>query len=1036
MGSPFELESRNAGFAWALTIAGLPIQYVSHPGYPVRARPKIGGNYRNFTAITMVEGDGGELDLAGGVASYNPIIVDLQSQPKAPRGADEPALVLTRISTRSSTAVARLITTVDQALFGPLALELDRDGNQFGPFPEDIQVNQEAIRVTGALGIGTPADPFRLTIGTRAVLATLPQRHTVSLTEAMRPWVESHVTAWAWRRCILYARPIRHLPGGGTGFGEEIEIRRGFVEVPPKPTGVGVYSLAISALPTVLDRRPAGVTDAVHPVNGWHYFTNGNAVSVEHGQWMQEGGFFQERATAGSLANAPINARTANYGGAFDVTLPTGHPRKGKITLNNAGGGDLGIEVTAVIPAQFTTAPGTPVGAVVLNDHIRSARFAELHRVDIASTDAGTTSLQRWPRDAMALINGATGWAPGAVAGLGGMHADVQIVPRPDGSWGLAVVYNTDHRLNAIKLIFRSGHGHWPSDYAPRPEHWRSGAGERPADQRRLLYYPLDFAEPDDVRFPPPVEQAYAEYLSGEGGQHWIRVLDVPRNTDGQIDKPRIRGIATWFYQSGERYIGPVGTDLSIPASGSLSIEIEYTDLTTGDRARATCNIKSTASVGAPHVGYVLEVTQRDRARLPSFGNWPGVEPVVIRPITRMWDRTTPTMLRRLLLSGGGNLLNPFDQDPFGAGLDEADVASERFTSPDLPGLDRWSIVLRPGDDLRKVVDGALITTSTALVTHRDDQGRCRLARVSVGLEAEHEVIHDITDADLMEVGTHPDSSGRVVGILKIGYNHRQFGDGDPASTVTIPAQHIVSRHADAETLEVDAIGLYLASEAADAGSVLRQLLGRVVALLGQERLQWQIRVRLGLGLRLTLGSVVRITSSHLVGHSKSGPSPWGISGLLGRVVVFDPEYMTDPPSVLLTLHHTGNRSSGWSPSGSVVQAPTATSVILADNAYSDAIHPYLGSPWLDIDAFAVGDTVDLCQRYDQDTFVRTTITAVDRALRRLDFAAGHGFASPGASEGIVNTPTYGLASAYVQRFVHWADNLGQVAGVAGFELT
>lgn len=1028
MGAPYELESQNVGWAWALTVAGLPVQYVSHDGYPARALPVQAGNYRSFTALEGPESEGGELDLAGGVASYDAMVVTLLGNPKFPASADDPALVLTNISTRSSTFLARLIVTV-AAAGTPAELVIDRDASGL-TFPTVVHTGQEAWAVSGAGGTGTEVDPYTLTVTARAVLGTQARRHVVSVAEASRPWLEDTVTAWGWRRCTLYARPLRFIPGGGLGFGEEVEIRRGFIEEPPKPGRDDTWGISILALPAVLDKRPTGTTDTIRPVDGWHYFADGLAVTVEHAQRMRAAGFFNETATdVSAIGSEEVNAPTFKYAESFDDSLPDGHPRRGRLVIGNAPG-DVGLQVEAAAGGVFTTPANTPNSAVAIGDRVSNAAFIELHRVDVAGLDVGDASLQKWPQDAIALINASTGWAPGTTQGDDGMHADVQIVNHPDGGFGLAVVWNTDARLDALDLLFW-GAG-WSGTLDERPEHWRSGAAESPAGRWRQLHYPLDFADPDDDRFTGPIVQGADERVSGAVGRPWDRAVRFIRNTDATLTRPRLRGVATWFYQSGERYIGPVDAALDIPAVGSIPIEIEYTDRATGDRLFATTEVVSVVELGDPVIGYALEVTARDRDRLPSFGNWPGLEPAVIRPITRMWDQTSATALRRFLLGAGGELANAFDRDPFGAGLDLADVAADRFATPDTPGLDRWSPILRPGDKIREVVDGMLLATSSALVVHRGEQGECRLARVSVGLEAEHEVVHDITDADLLDLDTRTDSSGRIVGAVKVAYNHRRSGDGDPASETTIPAQHILDRHADAETLEIDARGLYIGGEASDALAILRHLLARVVALLGEERLQWQLRVPLGLGIRLTLGSVVRVTSEHLVGHQKAGASPWGISGLLGRVVAYETDYSGDEPSVLLTVHHTGNRSSGVNWAAQIESIPSTTSAILTANPYSLTRHPYTGAAWLDIDAIAVGDSIDFCPRYDQDAFVTRIVSAVVRATRRIDVTVAHG----AAVGDLIKPPAWSAASAYSRRHVFVGDNLGEVDGAPGFELT
>lgn len=1008
--SAYELQEDDVALSLALVVAGVQVRYVSHDGWPALA------GYTDHKAIIGASAMGGTLGILGGAAEYRSVELTLATLGQHAVSADDPGIVFGRTDWRDCSTVARLITTLEEET-GTAAVEIDRDPAIFGATPYYVHVGREAILVTGTAGVGTLADPWRFTLGSRGQLRTLPQQHYVHAVTPMRPWVTSEPFAWAWRRAWLYARARR----GDGSFGDLVLAMPGFLAGAPDIDS-GQVVLELLPLTAVLDKKLAGNGGKVRLLQNYHYFADGIACTVEHAQVAWPGALYQEEVQGAgvvdAVASAALTATTVAYDATSDVTLPLEHPRHTRLDFNvDRGVSPINPHIGA---GQFQLAPGLPrIQPTVAGDLVLSSGSTELHQVDlITPPEVGTTGLLRWPEDALDTIT--TAWTPGTYLGAAGAWLDVKIAHDAERGPHLHVKMNPEGRVGPFFLHFWSGG--WDPSWGERPQDWSSGAPVPSVSGigRRRLHYGLDFADPEDDRYPYSL-LAY----DSNGGAHWGRQIMIQRDSALRDLYLPIRGWASAFYQSGERYL-LVDTDVPVPPAGSVTLAIAYTPRGGGERRTVACRIISSTAVGT---GYALEISAEDRDILPSFGDWGDGEPVEITPSVRFRDSRDGFLLLELLhSSGGGGVTDPiFDVHAFGGGLATDDVdqpSMTRHATP--PGLDRWSPWVQPGATLREVIDPILLATGSALVMRRTAAGGAALARASMGLETAAGVADHL---DTWETARPPaNAPDRVVtNVYRLFVNHSDGGLGDAEGTLEYTDAASVAAHGDGEVLELELRGLYTdPRDPAETIATFRDAVARWSAIAGSPRVRWVGRVPIGGVWTLDLGSEVMVTSPHLRGRGVT----WGVTGLVGRIVHISIPLWSDEATAEVAIVHYGNNSVRWNAALEVIAAPAVDEVEVQANTFAPSLHPITGEALEDLDGYSVGDAVRVLPRYDHDAAVALTITAIDRTTRRVTLSGAHGLVGP--DWGYVEPATYALASTATPPSGAAHKNLAYLADASG----
>jgi len=723
--------------------------------------------------------------------------------------------------------------------------------------------------------------------------------------------------------------------------------------------------------------------------------------------------FRQFTSAASVAASRELHVPTASYSYFFDISLPIGHPRRGLLRTAPP------TAPTSIVDAtEFELAVGQPRAGVALNELVESVPGdPDLQTVDVITPRAGVVGLKTWPEDVLTALDG---WAPGDHTGADGAWVDVQI---DEPAQAVALAVNTT-LARPFRLLF-FGQNAWDQSFGPRPAEVAHAA--------RLLHYPIDLADPADTRH----ASTLADRNSAPAG--WTRTVAVNAGTEPSLP---IRGIcAGGWYQSGERYILADG-EILIPALGAATVEITYHDRARGEQARVLCRIVSSTALAA---GYALEVHPQDRADLPSFGNWGDGEPVTISPAVRFTARPDRDVLLTVLHSNGGAQATDatWDREAFGGGLLTADVDQASFSAtPAPPGLGQWSPFVERGKRLRDIIEPILKCTSTALVMRRDAQGRCRLTRISVGIESAAEASETITAGEWIAAPapkTEPDR--KIINRFELTTNHADNGAGDGQITLEFEDRASHAANGDGDTLKVELRGLYLdGTDPAEASATFRDLVARWAELSGYARKGWVGECSIGKAWRIGVGSTILVSSPLLRGAK----SAFGVTGAAARVVEFQtPLWPTDGAAARLRMMNHGANATAWAPALLAVSTSNATTVTVAANEYSADEHPVTGAALVDLDFFSEGDAVIVRQRYDQDTYVLTAIGSINRSTRKLVFDDAHALTVL-AGMGTIEPATYDSQSAAISLsgFAHnalatIADSSGELgaAGDAGYTL-
>jgi hypothetical protein len=1027
----FDAEQWDAGGrAFLLEIAGIgdgddPVRYYSGPAPGAKTDTGSGKAYIDVQAITGVSMLSASIRPGGGVASYTPITITLARARDYP-GRFDPGVILRRAGYRFG-AYARLDETLPSDDAAGQVVYLDRDPAQLGTFPGHITIGGESCWATAGAGNGTAGNRWRLTGVTRGIRGTVPQSHYIGTTEVHRPFVKRECTTWKSRRAILYAAHIR-LDGS---VGTYAVVMRGFLR---GAASLAESQVALELVPMVaiVDRKISADGRRVGLHNRKHCIEGSAAHSIVHSQIWRQGAAFRTFATPGTLAaTEPVTVNTTDsHEDVFDVTLGAsnpGHPRSGPVWFGGSAG-IRGWRPWALGPVGYAggfefadnnQCQGAENGEAVENFDTAEAQVATF----ITPTLPGETAVLTWPDDYLSAISGTvgSGWRKSQRDGLAGAWADVVVILN-DAEAGphLRVVFNETSggdplfAAGSMELNFATG------PFGFQGLDWSSGVGVRPPTDLEGLYYPFWFgaeSPPADDTLFPRVESIRPPGSAGREGKIPIAVC-----TGG-------------WYQKGERYI-TVDAEVLTTSAGDVPIRIEYTDPVDGERKVQRCRI---IAVAEPEAGvWRLEVAPADRQLLRSFGNWPGLDPVVISPDVRFEPEAPGKVMLRLLTSIGGNAIggNGFDSKPFGAGLLAEDVDLLSFLNVEAPaGLETWSPVVPPeGITLADLLEPILRALGVAMVMRLDTVGRCRIALVPVGPPTlVEEGVVALTDSVWL-IDAPPDgeiSEDDVVNVRKYLTDHDKAGEGDAQLITNIYDGGSISAHGSGGTEDVELRGINLRDGgAADTLAVLLGVDARLALLTGYALVRWTAETTTPAGWLLHPGAVVSVTSAYLSGFSDTV----GVTDQLARVASIKTQLWTD--GCALTLEHTGNRSTGWNLALRVVDGPAVDELeVDVAGTWAPAENPITGEALDPLTYLVVGHLVDVVPWGDHDSRVQLTVDAIDTGTRVVTLSGAHGLVAP--NWGRIVWTDYDDAPAVAQGFAYLADDndtLG-AGGDDGFEL-
>lgn len=1013
---------------FALEIAGLQYRYYS-VGDPASSNldthlpgTSSGVAYVNVPLLESVGEISSQVDPAGGVAEYKPIEILLNTLTLYADSEGDPGRVFSRLGRRSVGLIAYLSESAGQT---DTQLFVDRDLSGLS-YPRLMQLGGETLWATAAAAVA----PYDITV-VRGVAGTVPQIHDLNEAAADIPELLPEVAAWRSRRAVLYACRIR--PDGSAS--DYIELMRGFIDQTPNPDG-DLVRLNLVPLPGLLDVELESPRKPTRLLHGWHYFQPPYGITVE----MALGYLRGDGPFAGNPVGAPIvgppegqgYSFAASWTASFDPTLSQGHPRKGRLALDGAE--DVEIDTVAAGVLYLGAAPATLPGGVWPNE-AKNSTVVEIHRIDLRDPADGGAVLA-WPDALTNAINSAAGWAPGTYTGLTGQWMDVLLNDADEGGASLTFTYNDSARSNGITAWFWSD-----ARVAPEPVRdafvWESGEAEPPAGADRLLWFGADFAEPESTDYPSrqrtdrPTE-----------ARAWWRSAQFRRGSGGKLF---IRGLALAYYQTGEQYI-LVEDDVFVAAGSRTSVEITYHDRRTGETNHAVARITASTAVTHPttgvNIGYRLTVADEDRWRLPAFGDWPGTDSgappprVTITPIVRWTAQRPERLLLELLTSAGGAQANGNDDVlPFGAEIHHEDVDTNsmgRWSAP--PGMEQWTQRFEDGMSLADVLKWPLLVSGTALTMRRDQQGRCRLARISVGVESRADALGTITQADIIQARWG--RNDELVNLHEVQFDWTETED-KPRSTVKWHDRRSQRTYRQVKARKYPLRGLTLPALAAGAGgnadAIVRPLVSRQRVLYGDPRRTITLTVGLGTGLLAELGATYLVTHPELKGYTDD----WGLVEAPMRVLAVNVDLKSGTATLVGEIYDVN--ATGYNATATVQSVPAADAVITVANVDADDEHPYTGAAQLDCDGFAAGDAVVYRPPGDHDNAVSLTVQAVDRATRKITFTGAHGITPHGAiaDGGTIEPDTYSVQSAAHQALANLSDAAGTLGAGAddGFDL-
>jgi len=1035
--SILENQDLNRRSAFRLTVAGLPVRYYSGPIAPTLANvPGTGGAlfYADRPDLAFVGPVRNRIKPIGGIADQGPMALEILTSTDI-RNPNDPGVVFSRLTYRSSSWWGQLITPLDQ-----LTTTINVDRSTAGvTVPGLIHIGAEAIWVTGTAGIGIPADPYRFTGATRGAAETQPQVHRVESITGKNPLVVApEVVSWRTRRCRVEMAQIR---ADGT-LGAWMEIKRGFIDRTPSVDGDGLrVRLEVVDQMVLLDAHLVDNQVDTTLVDGWHEFEAPWASTLQHAQrWAWQGDAWTTPTTGSAPGRINVfNGNLAGHQGTMDTTLAGRHPRRGIVW----SGGDFDIAtgyVTAEPPApagmdQFIVAAPGPAGVPPI---LNSAPAVEILTAEVAPGVApGTVTLLRWPDAAVDALQAS--WVPRTHLGNAGAWANV--AADVDGP-SLLASYNCDNYNRSLRLLFYSDVRALQEHVAGDHKDWRSGLPVDPPDGFESLWYGLDMADPGSRVYPHHNLSNGRGAVRGPRLDEWAREVQVAVQADtGRQPAPPeqiipIRGVATAFHQTGEPAF-LVLDEVTVPAGGAHSLTVTYWDggaEPIGANPIQTWPVRVTASTqvldaGVP-VGWRLTIDPRDRWRVPSFGNWPGREPAKIRSAVEFRAERPAVILLQLLLSGGGALVNDptYDVLPIGANLTTADVDVASFLRwPDTPAMDLWTLTYPDGAAIRDVLEDMLAALGAGIVSRTDPEtGARRLTLVSIGPESPMEALgaqdsatissdgvdRVISDGDwLVEPIPSWGTDDEITNKWTFRINHSRAVDSDDEEShpVVVNDWSSINQWGDGESEELDLRGIV--TDPANPGgpkAAVQSLAARLMRQFGDPRRTWVGAVPTGQAVLGHLGAVFLVGSRFLRSFGTVGISAVNEDGTAvafngGRVIEETIDYWGE--GATYRMHHYGVNGAGWAASGEAATEPTGSSITIGANDFTPPEHPVTGETFRDINGFFAGQAVLLFPPADRDAAIALTVLSTD-GISRIDFTGAHG----GGVVGHILTPaTYDL---------------------------
>ena len=979
--------------AWCLVIDGCAYRYYSGvaPGNDLTAgRLTDSGDVVvrspvDVDGLVSVSDYGASIDDRAGIASEDPMTVSIVARGArlATGGRIDPVHTLMRVAgPQASDYRVRLTSTLAHAVAGdgPVSIEVDEDVSGW-PWPMAVHLGLETIWVDDGQ---TVLGDYMLTDCTRAADGWAAQAHYVDDAAGERPYITSDIVTWRGRRARVFCGAIL-----STGAVESwSEVYAGVIDAPPSHSG-DVVTLRIMPLTAVMRYR-LGVGSAARTtqsVAGAHRFVRGEA-DVLHLVADWEFGdlpiLFPDAAdpVTGELTFGSDDSHVwlEQMGGAEGLYI--GWPERfvDAEPVESVAGGVL----TFATPSPLVQAVSDAIAA---DDDIAlriEGRYREHLPLTLTDPDDADPQDVAWPQRLIDVVNAGTVTQLGAV--------DSWSDPSADG-----------HQERIIRASLRIDDSPsllaWVADVGSRGPspvgRIRLGIGGRVA-WCALLTTDVDVRE---VR-----ERGYVTHPRRVPGS-WVTLDGDVTHREERRQDPHAFALppqATWFYRSGEQWIGPFAGNVY---TGAVGVE-QLMRVTTAGPARHVW-VDSVDTSTHPTTGetvYYYQVVERHRDTTHSIMVLDGEDAADAMMVASASDSDPGAYILSLLVSGVGDG-DHGDEDtmPIGANVPPAGVIARHFRRLAAPvSLQRQDYEAVRGKTIAEQVEGLLIACGAQVASIAAGIAGLRLGLVPLGPPSSSESVASLTDADLIPIGSSPvvtSVDGRTVRSVVVRMQATR-GEDPVEIPVSLGVETTAAGGDSGQALTIDIPGVVI-SDPGGRAQAAAEVVADIRSRVGVPRLRWTVRVRgdsAGM-MSVGLGSVVTLTSEHAYGIVPTETADAAVC----RVVGFRRDVQAN--TIDLDLRPYPAFTGGWGPALVVTQVDSPTKVRVDADTYSAA----------DISHFAAGDAVYCVPAGD---WAGRTVTTI---------------ASIGSEPSVTTDDPHGLAVGDTIRLADYTSATGARLATAGY---
>jgi len=974
---------------YLLEIDGWEYRYHSSPVDPASVSPPVVDYpYSSVLALKDPSETSQQLNVISGVVQAGSVSLKLAYGPKGEMGQ------LLAAGPHEAPVYARLAVTIPQALT-VATVTVDREISTAPLTNGVIWIGQEAF----AYSARSVSVPWTYTIAARGFYGSQIQRHEVSAERSWAPFVTLSCWSWGNRRARLKVAQL--LPNGD--FSDWIEEISGYISATPRlsPGGESI-SLTISPLSAMLRREIGGSNTETTLYPRGHIFDGevGHTFTIWLG-WPTAS--YQAALTADVLAgDSVLPADTSAHQDMFDISLPSGHPRQGRIALAGAGhrvsGYTGGLEIDPVAGANASQF-----------DIVSSAVASELHRLKIVASGGGAQAVE-WPGCLRAVFDSEFGTYTNK--GVGGRMARIRLglEEGPTGESRLEVQVNSSQQGKDLHMTI------------PHPG-------------RRGHYFAFGL---DDPGLEVPMYAPLDGLDRRKWGGYQYREMDFNAKADsGEVNFTELPPIALAWWQTGERWLwvkedvfgtpgapgGPVAIRILIEAEHPVHGKYTQGLWVTG---------KQSASALIPGLpGVVLELPENDRWKRLSFGDFPGLQQVRIRQHSGGRSIPPPKFMLQLLMSTDGSGFNGiYDAVPGGLGLTSEQVNVDSFESFPIPGgvAQEWDLRLTKAQPLEKYLKPILFTLQAAIVPKLDlSDGRRKLTLVKLGLPAFTEAGQTLRDWEV-ERALFPELDEEICNRLRVKTNYNYTENRYDVELLEIDQPSIDAHRRSAErTLDLRGVEVQPFDVAAQRASLMPMIVSQF-ALRSHPRRIYRGTCPWSEAVKLDVGSVVLVDAPK---GFVPGTAVRGFSSALMRVLEIRRSPLKQRATLRLVWY--GVPATGWSPALKMSAYISTHTIEVETNAFSAALSPFTGEVQEDLSFFRVGDTVRTRPRGKlEDAVYSLSITVIDTALHQLTFHAAHGLTMPRG--GLIVPEDRTAAPQRLREFCYLVDSTGVfLNGDAGY---